>query len=44
MCTGHENARFFQITMNRFKIVSDPDIGADVPSMQREDFHRKNHT
>jgi hypothetical protein len=26
------------------KIVSDPDIGADILSIQRENFHRKNRT
>jgi hypothetical protein len=44
----HDSACFSQITMHHFKYVgkdvADQDIDADIPSVQRENFHRKNQT
>jgi hypothetical protein len=41
-CVRHDSACFSQITTHRFKF-SDPDIDADIPSMQPEIFYRMNH-
>jgi hypothetical protein len=36
----HENAYFSHITIHRFVgVLSDPDIDADITSMQRDNFH-----
>jgi hypothetical protein len=45
--TRHENACFPQITMQRFNIPPQSSLrsglNADIPSMQRESFHPKDH-
>jgi hypothetical protein len=41
-CIQRNYGAHFQIQVG--KVVSYPDIDADIPSMQRENFHRKNHT